>query len=332
MVCQEGLAQDHQIPRRPEDEQRNGPDDMNPRRRHGLGRGLGALLGRSTADDEHEPEEQAEPASDEGIRDVSIDEIEPNPHQPRSRFDPASLVELATSIREHGVIQPVIVAERPDQPQRYWLVAGERRWRAARQAGLSVVPAVVREATSQQLLELALVENLQRDDLSPLEEAAAFNTLVDQFSLTQAQVAYRVGKSRSAVANAVRLLGLPTEVQAALNDRMISAGHARALLSLDSDDDKLRALDLIVARDLNVRQAEELVRRWQDEPPAKETEEEPPHLQAQMRYWENRFRDRLSTKVNLDRKADGSGRLVIHFYSEEDLETIYREIVGDETD
>ncbi|MCY3991102.1 MAG: ParB/RepB/Spo0J family partition protein [Caldilineaceae bacterium] len=309
-----------------------GSDHLNPRRKHGLGRGLGALLGRSPSQDEDESEEQADPASDDGIHEVSIDEIEPNPHQPRTRFEPASLVELATSIREHGVIQPVIVAERPDQPQRFWLIAGERRWRAARQAGLSVVPAVVREASSQQLLELALVENLQRDDLSPLEEAAAFTTLIDQFSLTQAQVAYRVGKSRSAVANAVRLLGLPVEVKAALNDRMISAGHARALLSLDGEKDICRALDLIVARELNVRQAEDLVRRWQEAPVEKESEEQPSHLQAQMRYWENRFRDRLSTKVNLDRKADGSGRLVIHFYSDEDLEAIYREIVGDEAD
>lgn len=309
-----------------------GSGQLNPRRKHGLGRGLGALLGRSPHQDEDEPEEQADPASDGGIHEVPVDEIEPNPHQPRTRFEPASLVELATSIREHGVIQPLIVAERPDQPQRFWLIAGERRWRAARQAGLPVVPAVVREASSQQLLELALVENLQRDDLSPLEEAAAFTTLIDQFSLTQAQVAYRVGKSRSAVANAVRLLGLPVEVKAALNDRMISAGHARALLSLESDQDKCRALELIVARELNVRQAEELVRRWQEESVQKEMEEEPPHLQAQMRYWENRFRDRLSTKVNLDRKADGSGRLVIHFYSDEDLEAIYQEIVGDEAD
>ncbi len=309
-----------------------GTDRGNPRRRHGLGRGLGALLGRATTRGESEAGEQAGQTNEAGIRDIPIDEIQPNPQQPRTRFEPASLTELATSIREHGVIQPVIVTERPDQPQRYWLITGERRWRAARQAGLTIVPAVVREATSQQLLELALVENLQRDDLSPLEEAAAFSTLIDRFDLTQAQVAYRVGKSRSAVANAVRLLGLPAEVQAALNDGLISAGHARALLSLASDEDKQRALDQIVALELNVRQAEELVRRWLEKPPAEDPEEELPHLQAQLRFWENRFRDRLSTKVSLDRKADGSGRLVIHFYSDDDLETIYREIVGDEVD
>ena len=309
-----------------------GTDHGNPRRRHGLGRGLGALLGRATTRGESEAGEQAAHRNEEGIRDIPIDEIQPNPHQPRTRFEPASLTELATSIREHGVIQPVIVTERPDQPQRYWLITGERRWRAARQAGLTIVPTVVREATSQQLLELALVENLQRDDLSPLEEAAAYSTLIDRFELTQAQVAYRVGKSRSAVANAVRLLGLPAEIQAALNDGLISAGHARALLSLASNEDKQRALDQIVARELNVRQAEELVRRWLEKPPAEDPEEELPHLQAQLRFWENRFRDRLSTKVSLDRKADGSGRLVIHFYSDDDLETIYREIIGDEVD
>ena len=309
-----------------------GTDHGNPRRRHGLGRGLGALLGRATTRGESEAGEQDAQTNEAGIREIPVDEIQPNPHQPRTRFEPASLTELATSIREHGVIQPVIVTERPDQPQRYWLITGERRWRAARQAGLTIVPAVVREATSQQLLELALVENLQRDDLSPLEEAAAYSTLIDRFELTQAQVAYRVGKSRSAVANAVRLLGLPAEVQAALNDGLISAGHARALLSLANDEDKQRALDQIVASELNVRQAEELVRHWLEKPPAEDPEEELPHLQAQLRFWENRFRDRLSTKVSLDRKADGSGRLVIHFYSDDDLETIYREIVGDEVD
>ncbi len=294
-----------------------------------MGRGLGALLGRTAPHDESEEVGRAAPPVEEGTREIAIGEIQPNPHQPRTRFDPASLTELETSIRAHGVIQPVIVTERPDQPQRYWLITGERRWRAARQAGLTAVPAVVREATSQQLLELALVENLQRDDLSPLEEAAAYSTLLERFELTQAQVAYRVGKSRSAVANAVRLLGLPAEAQAALNEGLISAGHARALLGLINDEDLKRALDQIVASELNVRQAEELVRRWQERPPVADPVEESSHMQAQMRFWENRFRDRLSTKVSLDRKEDGSGRLVIHFYSDDDLETIYREIVGD---
>ena len=307
------------------------PGNPNPRRRHGLGRGLGALLGRANARGDDDVSELAQ-AETGGIRELPITAIQANPRQPRARFEPDSLAALAASIREHGVIQPLIVTESPDQPQRYWLITGERRWRAARQAGILTVPAVVREATPQQLLELALVENLQRADLSPLEESAAYDALMSEFGLTQAQVAERVGKSRSAVANAVRLLGLPAAAQSALNDRLISAGHARALLSLESDDDRQQALDLILARELSVRQTEALVRRWLVEPVEADLAENPPHLQAQLRFWENRFRDRLSTKVSLERKGDGSGRLVIHFYSDDDLETIYREIVGAEED
>ena len=267
-----------------------------------------------------------------GVLELPIGAIQANPHQPRARFGPGSLTELAASIREHGIIQPLIVTESPDQPQRYLLITGERRLRAAHQAGISTVPAIVREATPQQHLELALVENLQRADLSPLEEAAAYDALVNEFGLTQAQVAERVGKSRSAVANAVRLLGLPAAARLALNNQLISAGHARALLSLENDDDRQRALDLVLARELSVRQTESLVRRWLEEPAETEPAEDPPHMQAQLRFWENRFRDRLSTKVSLERKTDGSGRLVIHFFSDDDLATIYREIVGGEDD
>ena len=310
-------------------------DQPNPRRRQpkGLGRGLGALLNRATvggAQAEGLPE-QDEPG---GIRQLPTDAILANPQQPRTRFDPDSLAELAASIRQHGVIQPLIVTRATDQPQRFWLITGERRWRAARQAGIPTVPGIVREATRQQLLEWALVENLQRADLNPLEEAAAYSSLINEFKLTQATISERVGKSRSAIANAVRLLGLPPAAQVALSDQLISAGHARALLSLESAEDMQRALDLIIERELNVRQTETLVRRWLEEPAAEEPAQEPPNNpspdQAQLRFWENRFRDRLSTKVNLERKADGSGRLVIHFYSDDDLETIYREILGDE--
>ena len=310
-------------------------DQPNPRRRHpkGLGRGLGALLNRATADGAQAEglPEQDEPG---GIRQLPTDAILANPQQPRTRFDPDSLAELAASIRQHGVIQPLIVTRATDQPQRFWLITGERRWRAARQAGIPTVPGIVREATRQQLLEWALVENLQRADLNPLEEAAAYSSLINEFKLTQATISERVGKSRSAIANAVRLLGLPPAAQVALSDQLISAGHARALLSLESAEDMQRALDLIIERELNVRQTETLVRRWLEEPAAEEPAQEPPNNpspdEAQLRFWENRFRDRLSTKVNLERKADGSGRLVIHFYSDDDLETIYREILGDE--
>lgn len=304
-------------------------DEVNPQRRSGLGRGLGALITRSMASDGPAAEQLRVQAEAGGIRELPIDEIQANPHQPRTLFEADSLAELSASIRAHGVIQPLIVTASPDQPQRFWLITGERRWRAARQAGLQTVPAVVREATPQQLLEWALVENVQRADLSSLEEAAAYSSLMSEFGLTQAQVAERVGKSRSAVANAVRLLGLPPVVQAALNDRRISAGHARALLGLESDTDRQRMLAAILEQGLNVRQTELLVRRWLEKPPTDQPPE-PPHMRAHVRFWEDRFRGRLGTKVSLDRKADGSGRLIVYFFSDEDLETIYREILGDE--
>ena len=304
-------------------------DEVNPQRRSGLGRGLGALITRSMASDGPAAEQLRVQAEAGGIRELPIDEIQANPHQPRTLFEADSLAELSASIRAHGVIQPLIVTASPDQPQRFWLITGERRWRAARQAGLQTVPAVVREATPQQLLEWALVENVQRADLSSLEEAAAYSSLMSEFGLTQAQVAERVGKSRSAVANAVRLLGLPPVVQAALNDRRISAGHARALLGLESDRDRQRMLAVILEQGLNVRQTELLVRRWLEKPPTDQPPE-PPHMRAHVRFWEERFRGRLGTKVSLDRKADGSGRLIVYFFSDEDLETIYREILGDE--
>ena len=307
-------------------------DNPSQRRRQGLGRGLGALLSRTTPYADVEDEETQSQSENSGVLELPIGAIQANPHQPRARFGPGSLTELAASIREHGIIQPLIVTESPDQPQRYWLITGERRLRAAHQAGISTVPVIVREATSQQLLELALVENLQRADLSPLEEAAAYDALVNEFGLSQSQVADRVGKSRSAVANALRLLGLPAAAKTALNDELISAGHARALLSLGGEEDVQRALDQIIARELSVRQTEGLVRRWLEEPAAAEPPEAYPHIEAQLRLWENRFRDRLSTKVSLERKADGSGRLIIHYYSDADLETIYREIVGPEVD
>lgn len=303
--------------------------ESNPRRRRGLGRGLGALITNSAVAAEQERETLIQQAEEGGIRLLSVDEILPNPHQPRTLFNPEALAELAASIAEHGVIQPLIVTESPDQPQRYWLIAGERRWRAAQQAGLEQVPVIVREASPQQLLEWALVENVQRADLNPMEEAAAYEALMSEFQLTQAQVAERVGKSRSAVANAVRLLGLPGPVQAAVTDGQISAGHARALLSLPDSAAMEKALDEVLGRELTVRQTEALVRRLL-EPPPPPTPATSAEETAHARALESRFRSRLGTKVSLERKQDGSGRLVIHFFNDTDLDTIYQQIVGDD--
>jgi ParB family chromosome partitioning protein len=249
--------------------------------------------------------------------------VSPNPHQPRQTISEDSLAELVASIREHGVIQPLVVTQVGDE---YQLIAGERRWRAAQLAGLTTVPAIVKETTPQQMLELALVENVQRADLNPLEEAGAYRQLMDEFGLTQEEVAERVGKSRTAVANTVRLLRLTNDVKEALAAERISEGHARALLALTNARLQRQALGIIEKRGLNVRQAEALVRQMQSEPeePAPKAELSPQDQDAV-----ERFQRRLGTKVNLVRAKKG-GRLVIHFYSEEELQAIYESIVGEE--
>lgn len=278
------------------------------RRRSGLGRGLEALI-PSTA-----------PAG--ALTHVHVNRIVPNPLQPRRSIDDESLQELADSIREHGLIQPLIVTETDDG---YQLIAGERRWAAARMAGLTEVPVVVKEATPQEMLELALVENLQRADLNPLEAAWAYRHLIEEFGLTQEEVATRVGKHRVTVANTLRLLGLPEVVKRVLANGQISEGHARVLLSLPTAEDQLKALQIILKRSLSVRQTEELVRRMKEPPPEKP---EPEPRDPEIEFLETEFREALGTKVQLTRGKKGAGRLVIHFYSEEELEGIYEAIVG----
>jgi len=281
--------------------------------RRGLGKGLGALI-------------PVTEVSGPSLSEVAVELIVPNPMQPRQALDMEALQELADSIREHGLIQPLIVTsmQDPTSDAQYQIIAGERRWEAAKMAGLTRVPVIVKEATPQKMLELALVENIQRADLNPLEEAAAYRQLMDDFGLTQEQVAEKVGKSRVTVANSVRLLRLPDEIKRALAGDQISEGHARALLALNKRADQLKVLEAIVKRDLSVRQTEEMVRRVaagaqprrRGEPPSPETE-----------ALENEFRNALGTKVRLFRSKKG-GKLVIQFYSEEELEAIYRIIVG----
>jgi len=278
--------------------------------KRGLGRGLEALI--PTAIVAEQPER--------GATEVPVSAIAPNPRQPRHKQNGESLRELADSIREHGVLQPLIVTRAegslPGAP-RYQLIAGERRWLAAKIAGLVRVPVVIKEATPQQTLELALVENIQRADLNALEEAQAFQQLVDEFGLTQEQVAGRVGKSRVAVTNTLRLLRLTEEAKAALLSGEISEGHARAILALESEDLQAQALRLVVRHGLNVRQTEELVRRLQS-PPQKEP---PPPPSPETMALQSRLETALNTRVQLERGKKG-GKLVIHFYSEEELESI----------
>jgi len=299
-------------------------------KKRGLGRGLGALI-MDTALTPASAEIVAQ-AEAGGVQMVVVDQLSPNPHQPRATFEPTALAELADSIRTHGIIQPLVVTAAPDRPAHFWLIAGERRWRAAIMAGLREVPVIVREATPQQLMEWALVENVQRADLNPLEEATAFQALMAEFGLTQAEVAERVGKSRPAIANTVRLLSLPVEAQQAVIDGQISAGHARALLGLPDHAAIRTALPDVIKRDLSVRQTEALVRHLcaQASAPTPGEDTVTPEIQHHLQFLEDRFRSALGTKVSLNRGADGAGKLIVHFYSDEDLESIYRLIAGEE--
>jgi len=297
--------------------------------RRGLGRGLNALI---TADASGPPDRTR------GLLEVPVGVIAPNPLQPRQGVDTGALNELADSIREHGLIQPLVVVRCAEEGgadgKEYQLIAGERRWRAAQLAGLATVSVIVREATSRQQLEWALVENLQRADLNPLETANAYRELMEGFKLTQEQVADQVGKSRTAVANSLRLLRLPDELKVAILSGEISEGHARALQGLPTADAQVAGLATVRRRSLSVRQTEELVRRTLARvgKSAQEREGEENISQAwklETQALEERFRAALGTKVALTRSARG-GKLVVNFYSEEELQQIYELIVGQE--
>ena len=289
--------------------------------RRGLGKGLGALIPAGDSETGRPPA---------GVAEVSLADVAPNPRQPRDNMEPAALEELAESIRTHGLIKPLVLTLAPDgSASRYYLVAGERRWRASGMAGLTSVPAIVKDVSPQGMLELALVENVQRADLNPLEEAAAYYSLVEEFGLTQEVVAARVGKSRVAVANSLRLLRLPDAAKEAVVRGQIREGHARALLGLADDALIEQALVIVVDNEMTVRQTEELVRRMQQaasEPAVNDTASEEDDS-PETRELETRLRDALGTKVNLFRSRRG-GRIVIHFYSEEELGSIYDMLVG----
>ena len=281
----------------------------------GLGRGLEALIPRARVE--------------ATVQLIEIERIVPNARQPRQHFAPEALRELSESIRTHGVIQPLIVTQlksaEGDARARYQLIAGERRWQASKLAGLAAVPAIVREANSQEMLELALIENIQRADLNPLEEAQAYRHLLDDFKLTQEQVAARVGKSRVAVANMVRLLKLPEEARHALSDGRISEGHARALLRLETAMEQRALLKRILDEGLSVRQVEDWAAQGKpDKPPSADKRATTRAARdPQARSLEEEFRRALGTKVTLARHRSGGGRLIVHFYSDEELDVLH---------
>jgi ParB family chromosome partitioning protein len=253
---------------------------------------------------------------------IPIARIRSNPYQPRKRMDERRLEELVASIREHGVIQPVLVTELVDG---YQLVAGERRVRAAERAGLERIPAVVRQLASRDQLELALVENLQRADLDAIEEAGAYRQLIDEFGFTQEQLASRMGRARSTVANTLRLLDMSAEIQAAISEARITEGHARALAGLP-EPAQTQLIEAIASRDLSVRQVEELARRLRDpiERPGPATGRP---RDVDLERVEEELRQALGTKVNVARSRKG-GRIVIEYYSDEELERLYGRLVG----
>ncbi len=284
----------------------------------GLGRGLDALIS-STEFTSEPPAQRVESAPDT----LPIASIVRNPRQPRTVMDQAELAELAASIHENGILQPLIVS--PSKEQGKWvLIAGERRLQAAKLAGLDSVPVIYRQANEQKQLELALIENVQRTDLTPLEAAEAYRQLVDDFNLAHDQIARVLGKSRVAITNTLRLLKLPENVRHALASNEISEGHARALLSLPTPQAQSAALQAIQKKDLNVRKTEDLVRKLLGQ---REPRSSRPAAKPDVSFLEERLRQRLGTRVNLNPRKKG-GTLVIHYYSDEELDALILRILG----
>ena len=272
-----------------------------------LGRGLGSLF-----------DEPVIAENTDTVETLRITLVEPNKNQPRHSFDNDKIEELAESIKEHGVIQPIIVVRNDD---RYKIVAGERRWRAAKKAGLKEIPAVIRNYSEFEIAQIALIENLQRENLNPIEEALGYQTLMNKFSMTQEDVSDKIGKSRSAIANSVRLLSLDEPIRQKLISGEISSGHARALLSVDSPKVRLVLLESIIEKGLNVRQSEALAKQLQKSKPKKKKPALDEQVKAQLAILEDRLSTRLGTKVTLHHD-NKKGKIEIEYYGNRDLDRI----------
>lgn len=303
-----------------------------------LGKGLNALLPSDQPTQETASQGEGMPGRlyqfDERrtlgrVAEVDITHIRPNPYQPRRDFDEQALDELAQSITQLGIIQPITVRHIGDD--QYELISGERRWRASRRAGLTKIPAYIREADSEAMLEMAIVENVQREDLNPIDVALGYERLIEECKLTQEQVAEKVGKDRTTITNFLRLLRLPPPVQASLRDKRISNGHARALIPLNDTKVQITFLRQIEEHGLSVRNTEERVRAWlkkAETPEAPPEEPKAPSVEElQINDFTNRLRTHMSTKVDIKHKTDGSGRVEIAYYSKDDLERIMELLV-----
>lgn len=287
-------------------------------RRNSLGKGLAALI----------PEMET-PSSDNGVAEIDVTVIVPNPYQPRKDFKEGSLQELVQSIKEHGVVQPVVVTRHKDK---YQLVVGERRWRAAMEAGLTTIPAIVKELSKKEKMEIALVENLQREDLNPIEEAEGYNLLIGEFRLTQEELSQRIGKSRPYVTNIVRLLNLPLRIKELVLDGSLTAGHARALLSLVDESLIIKISDLIIKDNLSVRQTENLVKKVLDGGNNRHGAKNGHVEYAALNDLEQRLQFTLGTKVQILAKEGDRGKIELHYFSKDDFEKIISVLLSKEWD
>ncbi|MBR1693473.1 MAG: ParB/RepB/Spo0J family partition protein [Lachnospiraceae bacterium] len=282
--------------------------------KRGLGKGIDSLIpaAKTTAKAVEKKEEEKDP---EQL--VKITMLEPNREQPRKNFDEDALQELADSIKQFGLLQPILVQDRKDH---YEIIAGERRWRAAKLAGLKEVPVIVKNYTEQEIVEISLIENIQRENLNPIEEALAYKRLLNEFHLKQDEVAERVSKSRTAVTNSMRLLKLSDEVQQMVIDEMITTGHARALLAIDDPEQQYEIAQRIFDEKLSVRDIEKLVKNMNK--PQKQKKEKSKNLDFIYKEIEDNLKSVLGTKVSIAAKEDGAGKIEIEFYSHDDLERI----------
>jgi ParB family chromosome partitioning protein len=284
----------------------------------GLGKGLDLLIPKGVMNlSQGNEKEEVKPA----IQALKISEIEPNREQPRKKFDDNSINELADSIQQYGVIQPIVVCKKEGY---YEIVTGERRWRAAKKAGLKEIPVVIREYTEQEIMAISLIENIQREDLNPIEEAVAYQKLLDEFQLTQEELAKRVSKSRVTITNTMRLLKLVPKVQEMLIDAEISNGHARALLALNDSQNQVQVAQSIVSNNLSVRETESLIKKLNDEKVKKDVQEDYQKKQVDNAYHEieEQLKLRMGTQVKIKNKKGNKGKIEIEYYSVEDLERI----------
>lgn len=296
-------------------------------KKKGLGKGLDSLIPDNkplkSSSSSEKKEELITPELKSGEQMMNINQVEPNRDQPRKKFEEDALMELADSIKQFGVLQPLLVRKRKDY---YEIIAGERRWRAAKMAGIKEVPVIIKDYTEQEIVEIGLIENIQRENLNPIEEAVAFKKLLEEFNLKQDEVAERVSKSRTAVTNSMRLLKLDDKVQQMIIDDMISTGHARALLAIDNKELQYELATKVFDEKLSVRETEKLVKDIKN--PKQPKTKKPVENEFLYKELANKMKDVMGTKVNISSKGNGKGKIEIEYYSDEELERMFDMIMS----